>query len=196
MRQAEISRNTLETRITVRLNLDGSGQCRFATGVPFLDHMLDQVARHGMIDLDVEAQGDLHIDAHHTVEDTAICFGEALRQVLLNLLRNAFDAVAGAATPGRVWITLALRRHGLATGDAVALSVRDNGPGFTPQALANLFVPFHTTKSGGTGLGLPISQRIVENHRGLIEASSPEGGGAQFTVLLPLEPLPRAAAPA
>jgi two-component system sensor histidine kinase HydH len=121
---------------------------------------------------------------------------EALRQVLLNLLRNAFDALDGTPPTGRVWITLALRRHGLASGDAVALSVRDNGPGFTPQALANLFVPFHTTKSGGTGLGLPISQRIVENHRGLIEASSPEGGGAQFTVLLPLEPLPRAAAPA
>ncbi len=82
MRQAEISRNTLETRISVRLNLDGSGQCRFATGVPFLDHMLDQVARHGMIDLDVEAQGDLHIDAHHTVEDIGITFGQALAKAL------------------------------------------------------------------------------------------------------------------
>ncbi len=78
MRQAEISRNTLETRITVRLNLDGSGQGKFATGVPFLDHMLDQVARHGMIDLDVDAQGDLHIDAHHTVEDIGITIGQAL----------------------------------------------------------------------------------------------------------------------
>ncbi len=78
MRQAEISRNTLETRITVRLNLDGSGQGKFATGVPFLDHMLDQVARHGMIDLDVEAKGDLHIDAHHTVEDIGITIGQAL----------------------------------------------------------------------------------------------------------------------
>jgi len=120
---------------------------------------------------------------------------EALRQVLLNLLRNAFDAIADLQPSGRVWITLGLRRHGLASGDAVTLSVRDSGPGFTPQALANLFVPFHTTKSGGTGLGLPISQRIVENHRGLIEASAPEGGGAQFTVVLPIEPQPRAAAP-
>lgn len=82
MRQAEISRNTLETRITVRLNLDGSGQGKFATGVPFLDHMLDQVARHGMIDLEVEAQGDLHIDAHHTVEDIGITFGQALTKAL------------------------------------------------------------------------------------------------------------------
>lgn len=82
MRQAEITRNTLETRITVRLDLDGSGRSRFATGVPFLDHMLDQVARHGMIDLDVEAQGDLHIDAHHTVEDIGIAIGQALSSAL------------------------------------------------------------------------------------------------------------------
>jgi len=78
MRQAEISRNTLETQITVRLNLDGTGQGKFATGVPFLDHMLDQIARHGLIDLDVEAKGDLHIDAHHTVEDIGIAIGQAL----------------------------------------------------------------------------------------------------------------------
>ncbi len=82
MRQAEITRNTLETQVTVRLNLDGTGQNRFATGVPFLDHMLEQVARHGMIDLDVEAQGDLHIDAHHTVEDVGITIGQALVQAL------------------------------------------------------------------------------------------------------------------
>ena len=82
MRQAEITRNTLETRVTVRLNLDGKGQNRFATGVPFLDHMLEQVARHGMIDLDVDAQGDLHIDAHHTVEDIGITIGQALVQAL------------------------------------------------------------------------------------------------------------------
>ena len=78
MRQAEITRNTLETQITVRLNLDGTGQGKFATGVPFLDHMLDQIARHGLIDLDIDAKGDLHIDAHHTVEDIGITFGQAL----------------------------------------------------------------------------------------------------------------------
>ena len=78
MRQVEITRNTLETQITVRLNLDGTGQGKFATGVPFLDHMLDQIARHGLIDLDVEAKGDLHIDAHHTVEDIGISIGQAL----------------------------------------------------------------------------------------------------------------------
>lgn len=78
MRNAEIQRNTLETQITVRLDLDGSGRGRFATGVPFLDHMLDQIARHGLIDLEVEALGDLHIDAHHTVEDVGITIGQAL----------------------------------------------------------------------------------------------------------------------
>ena len=78
MRQAEVTRNTLETQITVRLNLDGTGQGKFATGVPFLDHMLDQIARHGLIDLDIVAKGDLHIDAHHTVEDLGITLGQAL----------------------------------------------------------------------------------------------------------------------
>ena len=78
MRQAEIIRNTLETQISVRLDLDGTGQGKFATGVPFLDHMLDQIARHGLIDLDVAAKGDLHIDAHHTVEDIGITVGQAL----------------------------------------------------------------------------------------------------------------------
>ena len=82
MRQSEIARNTLETRIKVRLDLDGSGQGKFSTGVPFLDQMLDQVARHGLIDLEVEAVGDLHIDAHHTVEDIGITLGQALAQAL------------------------------------------------------------------------------------------------------------------
>ena len=78
MRSAEIQRNTLETRIRVKLDLDGSGQSRLATGIGFFDHMLDQIARHGMIDLEIEAKGDLHIDAHHTVEDVGITLGQAL----------------------------------------------------------------------------------------------------------------------
>jgi imidazoleglycerol-phosphate dehydratase len=77
MRTAEIARNTKETQIRVRLNLDGKGVAKLATGIPFLEHMLDQVARHGMVDLDVEARGDLHIDAHHTVEDIGITLGQA-----------------------------------------------------------------------------------------------------------------------
>ena len=82
MRSAEVTRNTLETRITVKLDLDGTGRARFASGVPFLDHMLDQVARHGLVDLDVQAEGDLHIDAHHTVEDIGITLGQALARAL------------------------------------------------------------------------------------------------------------------
>lgn len=77
-RTALVERNTLETQIRVQINLDGSGVGRFATGVPFFEHMLDQVARHGLIDLDIEARGDLHIDAHHTVEDVGIALGTAL----------------------------------------------------------------------------------------------------------------------
>lgn len=80
MRHAQVNRNTLETRIRVRIDLDGTGKSTLATGVPFLDHMLDQVARHGMVDLEIEAKGDLHIDAHHTVEDIGITLGQAFAQ--------------------------------------------------------------------------------------------------------------------
>jgi imidazoleglycerol-phosphate dehydratase len=77
-RIAEVSRNTAETRIRVKVNLDGTGQSRLSTGIGFFDHMLDQIARHGLIDLDIEAQGDLHIDGHHTVEDVGITLGQAV----------------------------------------------------------------------------------------------------------------------
>lgn len=83
-RTAEIVRNTNETKIKVVINLDGSGQQKLATGIPFLDHMLDQIARHGLIDLEIEADGDLHIDAHHTVEDIGIAIGQALSQAIGN----------------------------------------------------------------------------------------------------------------
>jgi len=82
MRKASVTRDTLETQISVELNLDGGGSARLATGVPFLDHMLDQVARHGMFDLVVSARGDLHIDAHHTVEDIGITFGQAFARAV------------------------------------------------------------------------------------------------------------------
>jgi len=82
MRSAKVSRNTLETQITVELNLDGSGQAKFDTGLPFLDHMLDQIARHGLLDIGIAAKGDLHIDAHHTVEDIGITLGQAFNQAV------------------------------------------------------------------------------------------------------------------
>ena len=83
-RQAQINRNTNETQISVALDLDGSGRSALATGVPFLDHMLDQIARHGVFDLDVKAAGDLHIDAHHTVEDIGITIGQAFAKAVGN----------------------------------------------------------------------------------------------------------------
>jgi imidazoleglycerol-phosphate dehydratase len=82
MRKAEVSRNTNETRIAVKLDLDGAGQASIATGVPFLDHMLEQVARHGVFDLAISAKGDLHIDAHHTVEDVGIALGQAFAKAV------------------------------------------------------------------------------------------------------------------
>jgi imidazoleglycerol-phosphate dehydratase len=81
-RSAEVQRNTKETQIRVKLNVDGKGVARLATGIPFLEHMLDQVARHAMLDLEVEAKGDLHIDAHHTVEDIGITIGQAFVKAL------------------------------------------------------------------------------------------------------------------
>ena len=82
MREAHVTRNTLETKISVKLNLDGSGNSKLATGVAFLDHMLDQVARHGVFDLEISATGDLHIDAHHTVEDIGITLGQAFAKAV------------------------------------------------------------------------------------------------------------------
>ncbi|MEO6974363.1 MAG: imidazoleglycerol-phosphate dehydratase HisB [Gallionella sp.] len=82
MRSTKVSRNTLETKINIELNLDGSGKSKFDTGLPFLDHMIDQIARHGLLDLDILAKGDLHIDAHHTVEDIGITLGQAFNQAI------------------------------------------------------------------------------------------------------------------
>jgi len=82
MRTAEIQRDTKETQIRVLINLDGRGVAKLATGIPFLEHMLDQVARHGMLDLEIEARGDLHIDAHHTVEDIGITLGQAFAKAI------------------------------------------------------------------------------------------------------------------
>jgi len=81
-RTAEVTRQTAETKIRVALNLDGSGQSQLATGIGFLDHMLDQIARHGLIDLDISCEGDLHIDGHHTVEDIGITLGQAVAQAV------------------------------------------------------------------------------------------------------------------
>jgi len=82
MRTAQVTRNTLETQISAAINLDGSGKVELASGIGFLDHMLDQIARHGMMDISVQAKGDLHIDAHHTVEDIGIALGQAFSKAI------------------------------------------------------------------------------------------------------------------
>ena len=82
MRNSEVTRNTKETQISVRLGLDGTGAVSFSTGLPFLEHMLEQIARHGLLDLDIQAKGDLHIDAHHTVEDIGITLGQAFAKAV------------------------------------------------------------------------------------------------------------------
>ena len=97
-RTAEVSRNTAETRITVRINLDGTGQSQLSTGIGFFDHMLEQIARHGLIDLEVQADGDLHIDGHHTVEDVGITLGQAFNQAV-----GDKKACAATATPTSRW---------------------------------------------------------------------------------------------
>ncbi len=82
MRTSEIKRNTSETKINLKINLDGSGVTKSDSGLPFLDHMIDQIGKHGLIDIDLKAEGDLHIDDHHTIEDIGICFGEALKEAI------------------------------------------------------------------------------------------------------------------
>ena len=98
MRTAEVTRNTKETQIRVKVNLDGKGTAKLSTGLPFLEHMLDQVARHGMLDMEIEAKGDLHIDAHHTVEDVGIVIGQAVAK--------AIGDKAGIARYGHAYVPL------------------------------------------------------------------------------------------
>jgi imidazoleglycerol-phosphate dehydratase len=112
MRQVEVTRNTSETQVTIMLNLDGSGLAKLNSGVPFLDHMLDQIARHGMFDLTIEAKGDTHIDDHHTVEDIGITLGQALAKAVgdkAGLSRYGHSYVPLDETLSRVVIDLSGR---------------------------------------------------------------------------------------
>lgn len=112
MRQVEVTRNTSETKVTITLNLDGSGLAKLNSGVPFLDHMLDQIARHGMFDLTIEAKGDTHIDDHHTVEDIGITLGQALAKAVgdkAGLSRYGHSYVPLDETLSRVVIDLSGR---------------------------------------------------------------------------------------
>ena len=135
MRVAEVVRNTSETQIRVKINLDGTGQQRLATGVPFLDHMLDQIARHGLIDLEVEAQGDLHIDDHHTVEDTGITLGMAFAQ--------AVGDKKGIRRYGHAYVPL---------DEALSRVVID----FSGRPLLDMHVPFTRARIGTFDVDLAI----------------------------------------
>ena len=119
-RKARVERNTLETQISVEINLDGTGKACFDTGVPFLEHMMDQIARHGLVDLDITCKGDLHIDMHHTVEDTGIVLGQAINRAL--------DGFKGIRRFGSAYIPM----DETLTREIIALSYNQN---FSPRSL-------------------------------------------------------------
>ncbi len=151
MRSAKVQRNTLETRISIELNLDGTGQAKFATGLPFFEHMLDQVARHGLLDLDIQAKGDLHIDAHHTVEDIGITLGQAFNQAIgdkkgINRYGHAYVPLDEALS--RVVLDIS-GRPGLvfncefvkdSVGDFETYLIREFFQGFVNHALVSLHI--------------------------------------------------------
>ncbi len=151
MRSAQVNRNTLETRISVKLGLDGGGAAKFDTGIPFLEHMLDQVARHGLLDLEITAKGDLHIDAHHTVEDIGITLGQAFAQAVgekKGLRRYGHSYVPLDEALSRVVLDLS-GRPGLvfnvdfvraATGGFELDLVREFFQGFVNHALVTLHI--------------------------------------------------------
>ena len=125
-RQAAISRDTLETQISVSVNLDWTGQDLFETGVPFLEHMLDQVARHGMIDMEITAKGDLHIDAHHTVEDIGITLGQAIGKAVSRQARHP-ALRSRLCPPGRGTVARGDRFFGSARPEVSARHIRAPG---------------------------------------------------------------------
>ncbi len=151
MRNAKVSRNTLETQISVELNLDGTGVAKFDTGLPFLDHMFDQIARHGMVDLNVLAKGDLHIDAHHTVEDIGITLGQAFNQAIgdkkgLRRYGHAYVPLDEALTrvvldiSGRPGLTFNCEFVRAAIGDFDVDLINEFFQGFVNHALVTLHI--------------------------------------------------------
>jgi imidazoleglycerol-phosphate dehydratase len=149
MRKAHVRRTTRETDIDVRVNLDGRGKSRIDTGVKFFDHMLDQIARHGAIDLDIQARGDLEVDQHHTVEDTGIALGEAVKKALRSkrgILRAGYflmpmDETLGAAAidfSGRSYFVCRWKRLSRTVGDFQTELLEDFFQGFAQGAAANV----------------------------------------------------------
>lgn len=153
-RTASIDRQTRETQIKLSLNLDGSGQVKLNTGVGFLDHMLELFARHGAFDLTVEAKGDLHVDQHHTVEDTGICLGQAVRQALgdkkgirryghFTLPMEETLATTAIDLSGRYYLVFDAKFPSQKIGDFDSELVEDFWQAFAANALCNLHVLIH-----------------------------------------------------
>ena len=153
-RIAKIDRQTRETQIKLELNLDGSGQAKLSTGVGFLDHMLELFARHGAFDLTVEAKGDLHVDQHHTVEDTGICLGQALREALGNkagirryghftLPMEETLATTAIDLSGRYYLVFDAKFPSQKIGDFDSELVEDFWQAFAANSLCNLHVLIH-----------------------------------------------------
>ena len=153
-RTAKIDRQTRETQIKLELNLDGSGQSKLSTGVGFLDHMLELLARHGAFDLTVEAKGDLHVDQHHTVEDTGICLGQAMREALgtkagirryghFTLPMEETLATTAIDLSGRYYLVFDAKFPSQKIGDFDSELVEDFWQAFAANALCNLHVVIH-----------------------------------------------------
>ena len=141
MRKASIARKTKETEIALKLNLDGRGKARIATGVRFFDHMLEQIARHGALDLELTARGDLDVDQHHTVEDVGIAFGEAVRTALgdkRGILRAGFFVMPMDESLGVAAIDLSGRTHCIVSWKPLAARVGD----FHTELLEDFFAAF------------------------------------------------------
>lgn len=165
-RTAEATRKTKETDITIRLSLDGTGQCEASTGIGFFDHMLDQLARHGLFDLTVRADGDLHIDAHHTVEDTGIVLGDAFAQALGD--RAGIRRYGWAAVPldeALVLVSVDISGRGLLTADLGRL---DPMVGEFPSELLPEFLRAFASAAGMT---LHVRKLCGVNSHHIIEAS-------------------------
>lgn len=168
-RTAQISRSTKETTIRCELTLDGSGHADISTGLPFYDHMLDQLARHANLDLTVEAVGDLHVDGHHTVEDVAIVLGEAFRTALGDK-RGVRRFASGLFPLDEALVEVALDLSGrpfaaieLPFVEAMALGT----PPFNPEMAEHFFVSFATA----AGITLHVNRRAGRNTHHVIEAS-------------------------
>ena len=191
MRTAEVTRNTLETQITVKINLDGTGERHLDTGVPFLDHMLEQISRHGLFDLHIVAKGDLHIDAHHTVEDTGITLGMAFTKALgdkKGIYRYGFmlpmdDALAQVAIDfgGRPWIVWDAKYTREKVGDMPTELFYHFFKSFSDTSKCNLNIKVegdnehHKIEATFKGLARAIKMAVMRDPRNINQLPSTKG---------------------